>query len=179
MTLLWTTPREWVTNEPITKEKLNAISNDLTYLMNPSVEMATIRGTASDVAVTGLIAAPQDLDNASYQLSVELSGVRDVTVRLRGTGNHATLAATWGLDIFIDNATYLSSLTSAPLANGLWRTTQYVAANLINVDLAVRIPAGVLSAGVHVFQPRGFVSAGTLTWRMSAGWFSQFVVGEI
>lgn len=179
MTLLWTTPRTWVTNEPITKEKLNAISNNLSYLMKPSVEYSTIRGTASDVSVTALIAAPGDIDNASYQLSVELSGARDVTCRFRGTGGHATLAATWGFDVFIDNTTYLSSLTTTPLANGLWRTTQYVAAHNINVDWTVRIPYDVLTAGVHTFQPRAFVSAGTLTWRMSAGWFSQFVVGEI
>lgn len=175
MTLIWTTPRAWETNEPITKEKLNAISDDLTYLMNPSFAMATIRGSGANVTQT--VTVPTDIDNAAYLLSVELTGVRPVTIDLFGLLSNNTLSAINRVDIFIDNTTYASSLTGTQVTGGLWEASQYVVGNIIPVSIRHTIPAGTLAAGVHTFQPRYWSSAGALTW-YELNLYSQFKVGE-
>lgn len=176
MTLLWTTPRTWKANDVITKERLNAISNDLTYLLNPSKGLVTVRGTGTNQ--TNASTTFVDLDLSTYALSVEITGSRDVNVALQGICSNATLAAITLFDIFIDNSIYLSSLTATALTQGVWETTQYVAANIIPVRFNLIVPAGTLSAGVHVFQPRWRVGSGTATWYETANLFSQFSVGE-
>ena len=176
MTLLWTTPREWTTNDPVTKEKLNAISDDLSYLLAPSRGLVTVRGTGANQTTASTTLS--DLDLSTFGLSVELTGVRDIKVKFQGLMSNATLAAVTVFDVFMDNTTYLSSLTATALTNGIWSATQYVAAHIIPVRFEVLIPAGVLAAGVHTFQPRWRVTAGTTTFYEAANTFSQFVVGE-
>lgn len=176
MTLLWTTPREWTTKDAITKERLNAISDDLNYLINPSRATATVRGTGANTTVA--LTTFTNLDVSNYGLSVELTGVRDVRVKLQGKVSNATLAAITFFDVYIDNSIYLSSLSGTALTQGVWAATQYVAANLIPVVFDVSIPAGVLAAGVHTFQLRWRVSAGTSTFYDNANNFAQFSVGE-
>ncbi len=176
MTLLWTTPRQWATNEPITKEKLNAISDDLLYLVHPSGAMATVRGTGTDIAITSTTQV--QIDDLSYLLTCELSGAKDVTVDFNGMANNNTLSALNVFDVLIDGTTYLSSLTATPLANGVIGITQAAANAIVVVKLEVQIPVGVLSAGFHTFAPRARVSAGTMTWRKGTRYFSQFHVGE-
>lgn len=174
MALLWTQPRNWITREPITKEKLNAISDDLLYLFNPSFQMVTItNGTNQTTASTTMV----DLDAASYGLTVELTGSRAVNVEMSGMWSQATLAAFVYLDVFIDNSIYLSSLTATPLSTGLTFAQAYVAAAYSATHMKRTIPAGFLSAGVHTFKPRWRVSGGTGTW-YEATVHSQFKVGE-
>lgn len=175
MALLWTTPRQWETNDPITEEKLNEISDDLTYLYSPSVGLVTIRGTGTNQTYTSL--TPVDLDPANYTLNVELNGSRAVNIELLGAVGNSSLAALTKLDVFIDNTTYLSSLTGTFLVSGVWVATQYVAANIIPVQFKIKLPANILSAGFHTFVPRIWVTAGTATW-YEASVFSQFKVGE-
>lgn len=176
MPTLWVPPRDWGIKEPITSDKLNEISNSLNYLARPSQGLVTVRGTGADVAVTST--TPVDLDLATYQLSVELTGDLDVVIELVGTVANTTLNTRTRFDFFIDNALYASSLTGTPLTEGLSVVQQYVAAYNIPVAAKVRIPAEVLASGVHVFQPRMWVTAGSSSWRMAAGWFSQFTVKE-
>lgn len=175
MTLLWTTPREWKANDAITKERLNDISNNLTYLYSPSRGIATVRNGTNQTTTS---TTPVDLDASNFGMSVELSGLRDVYVELKGLVSNATLAAVSRFDVYMDATTYLSSLTGTQLTLGLASVTQYVANHLLLVNLRFVIPRGVLSAGVHTFQPRWWVSAGTSTWYEATA-ISQFEVGEI
>lgn len=175
MTLLWVTPREWIADEAITKEKLNEISDSLNYLYSPSRGLATVRN-GSNVTITSTTAV--DLDAAAYALSVELTGLRDVYVELRGAAQNNTLASVNSFDVYIDSTTYLSSLTGTPLTFGATAFVQYVASNRVMVNVRYLIPRGTLAAGVHTFKPRAFVSAGTLTW-IEANGLTQFEVGEI
>lgn len=176
MALLWVTPRDWGIKEPITSDKLNEISKTLNYLAKPSQGLVSVRGTGADVAVTST--TPVDLDLATYQISVELTGQLDVTVDLVGVVANTTLNTRTRFDVFIDNSLYASSLTGTPLTEGLAVVHQYVAAYNLPVVARVRIPYSVLGVGVHTFQPRMWVTAGSSSWRMAAGWFSQFVVRE-
>lgn len=175
MALLWTTPRVWVTKDPITKEKLNAISDDLSYLFSPSIVEKTSRGTASDVTTAST--TPVAIDDTTLGLTIELSG-RPFRVKLQGISFNNTLAAFNRFDVLIDGTTYLSSLTGTQLANGIGDFRQYVASNEVQVNLEVLVPVGVLSAGSHTFAPRWWVSAGTGTFRMGTGYFVQFYVSE-
>lgn len=176
MTLLWNTPRVWETNDALTKERLNAISDDLTYLMSPSYEVVTVRGTGTSVTTTST--TPVDLDPAVYTLNVELTGVRPVTIELSGHVSNGTLAAIMRLDVFIDGVTYASSLTATQVTGGLWDAYEYVAANLVPVKIRTVLPPGTLAAGIHTFVPRFWTSAGTMTW-YELNQYSQFLVGEI
>jgi hypothetical protein len=175
MALLWSTPRTWVTRDPITKTKLNAISNQLNYLYAPSVGVQTVRGTGVNATITG--ASPVAIDDGLLAISLETSG-RFLTCHLTGVASHATLAAFMMFDVLIDGTTYLSSLTGTQLAQGVSRFRQYVAAYEVPVNWKAYIPAGVLSAGVHTFAPRSWVSAGTGTFYLATGYFAQFYVGE-
>lgn len=173
MSLLWTTPTEWTTKKPITKEELNKINDNILYLAAPSVGRVTVR---NGTTVTTTSTTPAVLD-AAYDLSVELSGVRDVRMKLQGIAQIGTLAAIMRFDVLIDNTTYWSSLTGTQLTNGVWAATQYVASNAIPVSVNLTLPAGTLAAGVHTFKLRYWTSAGTLTW-IEAATISEFEVGE-
>lgn len=175
MTLLWTLPKDWSAKDPITKEELNKISDDLRYLYNPSRGIVTVRGTGTNATVTSTSFV--DLDAATYSLSVELSGGRDAYVEMQGQLHNATVGAFVYLDVFIDNSIYLSTLTGTPGAWGVWLQSQFVASSHMAVAFKHVIPAGTLSAGVHTFKPRWRVSAGTGTWFETTG-VSQFRVGE-
>lgn len=175
MTLLWTVPRVWATNDPITKEKLNAISDDLTYLYNPSRQVATVRGGGTNQSTAAT--TPTVLDAANYQLNVELLGTRGITVELQGLISNNTLAALTRFDVLIDGSIYASSLTATNVTNGLWTASEYVAANNIPIAFKHYIPSGTLSAGFHTFVPVWWVSAGTGSW-IEASVTSQFSVGE-
>lgn len=175
MTLLWTDPREWKTEDPITKERLNAISDDLNYLLNPSRRTITILGSGSNQTTTS--ATLVDLDAANYAASVELTGKRSVKVRLHGAATNNTLGAFTYFDVLIDNSIYLSNLTATPASTHA-RFIQTPVANYYSpIQLDVEIPIGILSAGVHTFRPQWRVSGGTATWYESAV-LSQFSVGE-
>lgn len=176
MTLLWKTPREWEDKDPITADRLNDISGMLTYLFTPSKGVATIRGSGTNQTTT--LTTPTQVDNASYLLNVELTGLRDVYVELVGALSNSNLAVLNKMDVGIDGTTYVSSLTGTPVVNPLHVSTQYVAANIIPVNFRVLIPAGQLAAGFHTFYPMYWTTAGTLTWYMN-GVFSQFRVGEL
>lgn len=173
MALLWTAPRDWFTKEPATKEKLNDISNNLRYLLLPSVQRVTKTTGTNPTTVSTVFV---DLDAAAYALSVELTGGRLVMVELKGTFTNSGVNVVC-FDILIDNTTYLSSLTGTPLTNGVLGITVPVASALVCLPLMVSIPAGVLAAGVHTFKPRWRVTAGTGTWQEN-GVYSQFQVGE-
>lgn len=175
MTLLWTAPRLWVTKDPITKEKLNAISDDLNYLFSPSMGLVTVRGTNADVTTAST--TPVEIDDANLALSVETAG-RQLRIKLEGQTFNNTLAAFNRFDVLIDNTTYLSSLTGTQLASGVASTRQYVASNEIHLNMDIVVPVGVLAAGVHTFKPRWWVSGGTGTFRFATGYFAQFYVGE-
>jgi len=175
MTLLWKTPRQWETNDAITKEKLNEISDELTYLMLPSYGLATVRAGAANQTTAST--TPVDLDIANYQLRVELTGVRPVLIELEGAFANNTLAAVSRFDVMIDGTTYVSSLSGTNLANGAMMATQYVAAYVIPLKLRILLPPGTLAAGVHTFVPKWWVSAGTTTW-FQVNVLSQFYVGE-
>lgn len=175
MTLLWAEPRVWETNEPITEEKLNEISDSLTYLYTPTLAVATVRaGGASPTFTNTSFAA---IDDATYLLTLEIRGDRQLTVELEGTVSNTTVASVTFLDVLIDGVTYVSSLTGTAIVTGLWVQEQPVAAHRMHVRVNARIPAGVLAAGVHTFSPRIRVSANTTTW-YTANHYSQFQVGE-
>lgn len=176
MTLLWNVPREWEDKDPITADRLNDISDSLNYLFTPSKGIATVRGNGTNQ--TTALTTPTQIDNASYLLNVELTGLRDVYVELVGAISNATLAALNKIDVGIDGTNYVSSLTGTPVTNPLHVSSQYVAAAIIPVSFRVQIPAGQLAAGFHTFYPMYWVSAGTVTWYMN-GVFSQFRVGEL
>ncbi len=176
MTLLWTTPRDWVSNEVITKEKLNAISNDLRYLYNPASAVATIRGTGADVNVTST--TPAELNDTLYALSVELTGNKDVLIEFQGYMRGGAAAAATMIDFLIDGSVYASSLTGTYFSGGVSRHLQVTALLNIPVSIHYVIPAGSLAAGVHTFKPRLWVSASTSIWYMSTNYLSQFRVGE-
>lgn len=176
MTLLWTTPRVWVTKDPITKGKLNAVSDNLNYLINPSMDVKTVRGTGSDVSTTST--SPAVIDDTLLGVSVELTGAAPVRVKLMGIAVNNTLNAFTIFDMLYDSTNYLSSLTSTPLANGIGKVRQGVANVEYSVNFDIIIPSGVLAAGVHTFAPRFWVSSGTGTFRLATGWFAQVVAGE-
>jgi hypothetical protein len=176
MALLWNDPRTWDIKEPITADKLNEMSNNFRYLAQPAHGLVTVRGTGSDVVVA--TNTPQDLDLATFQLSVELTGVFDVMIRLVGMVANSTVATRTRFDFFIDNAIYASSLSGTQLTEGVWSSTQYVAANFLPVEVDITLPPDVLGAGIHTFQPRMWVTSGSATFKLGAGWFSQFEVRE-
>ncbi len=175
MTLLWTKPRVWETRDPITADKLNEISNQLTYLFAPSRAIKTVNNTGSNKTISSTTAVV--LDTAVYLLNLELTGLRDVRIVLTGVLNNTTLAAANRLDVLIDGSMYLSSLTNTPLANGIWIQNQYVANLNMTVAIDLIIPAGVLAAGIHTFEPLAWVSAGAMVW-IEATAYSQFMVTE-
>lgn len=177
MTLLWSTPRVWETRDPITATKLNEISNQMTYLFTPSRVIKTMKTGGTNVTTAST--TPIVVDTAIYGINIELTGLRDVRVTLTGLIMNNTLNAANRVDVLIDGVTYLSSLTTTQLNNGIWSVTQYVAGSLIPVSIDVMIPAGALTAGWHTFDIAMWTATGTLTWyEGAASVFSQFMVTE-
>lgn len=175
MTTLWTAPREWITSEPITEDKLNDISNDLLFLLNPPFGQVTVRGTRSNVTTTSTSFVAID---SIYSVTIELSAVRDLTVDLNGVASHSANSGVINLDVLVDGTTYLSSLTSTPLARGLFTMQWGVGTYVLPIKAEITVPAGTFTAGVHTFQPVWCVGSGTGTWYEASGYFSQFHVGE-
>lgn len=175
MTTLWTTPREWLTKDAITKERLNAISDNLTYLHTPSSSIKTVRGTGADAPITSL--TPIQIDDALFTASLETTG-RVLNVNFLMTMANATAGAYTHIDVLMDGVTYLSSLTGTQLTYGLLRDRQSGAAYVHALSFDIKIPAGTITAGAHVFVPRVWVSGSTSTFYLSAGYFAQFGVRE-
>lgn len=176
MPVLWTAPYVWGTKEPITKKKLNDMNNNINYLFAPQRKVVTIRGTGADAAITST--TPIAIDSAALQIRLELSGLRDVWVEMEALGQNNTIATVNRFDVLIDGTTYLSSLTGTQLANGLKVNIQHVAAQAMEIAWRFVLPAGVLVAGVHTFEPMAWVSAGTLTVILGVNGLAQFRVGE-
>lgn len=175
MTTLWTTPHDWGTREPVSKEKLNAISDQLRYLYSPSIGIVTVRGTGSDASITGT--TPSAVDDTLLGVTVETTG-RLLKAKLHFVIANSTLGTFNNFDVLMDGTTYLSSLTGTQLTNGVWRQRQFVAAYQMTIDTEVLVAEGLISPGVHTFVPRAWVSANTMTVSLSAGYFAQFAVGE-
>lgn len=175
MTTLWTTPIDWETQDAITAEKLNAISDNLQYLMTPNFGVATMRGTGSNqTTASGTFV---DLDPATYSLDVELTGLRAVKFSLLGIITHSVGGSSVRFDVLIDGTTYLSSLTATPLVNGVSVLT-LPAGELPTVYFEVIVPAGVIAAGRRNFRPVWSTTAATATWYEISSSFSQFRAGE-
>lgn len=175
MTLLWATPRVWATNEPVTQEKMNSISNQLTYLFTPTRKSAVVRGTGSNQTTAST--TPVALDPANFTIYLELTGLRDVYVTLTGIISNSTVGASNKIDAKVDGTTYLSSLTASALNGGIKQIYAPVANYVIDISYRIRIPAGTLTAGFHTFVPYWWVSAGTATY-YEVNQFTAFEVGE-
>jgi hypothetical protein len=90
-----------------------------------------------------------------------------------------TLNTMTSFDIYMDNTTYLSSLTNTALANGIWNFRETVAAYIDSVKAQpYRIEAGVIPAGNHTFTLRWRVNAGTTTLYLAAGNLFQLYARE-
>lgn len=176
MTLLWTTPRSWVTKEPITKTKLNGLSDQLNYLYNPTRSIITVRGVGTNLNFTST--AFVDIDFSQYTNVLEMTGSRDLTVTFQGNVLNSSAGAFTYFDILMDSTTYLSSLTGTALGVGAYFVHHTIANAYIPVNLKVIVPRGLISPGSHTFQPVIRVSGGTATWLINTV-FSQFFVGEI
>lgn len=177
MALLWTNPYSWETGDPVTADQMNAVNNNIKFVFAPPRKVVVVRGTGSNVVVTSTSFIP--LDPATYAISIELTGLRDVRAKLTGAWVNSTGSTNQNLDFLIDGQLYASSLTATPLLNGIWLAGQNTAAVAMPVAIDIIIPTASVGSGFHTIVPVIKTSGGSLTWYGASAVFSQFEVSEV
>lgn len=176
MTLLWTSPRTFIAGKALTASQMNEISNNASYLYTRPNKICTIRGTGANYTTVSTTFV--DVDAVLLGGSLETSGGM-LEINILGTVSNTAIATVTCFDVFMDNTTYLSSLTATALTNGIW---QHKAQQVTYQDsiraTPYRIEIGGVAAGVHTFTLRWRATANTSTLYTTAGNLLQFSIVE-
>lgn len=169
----WTEPVEVSTSDPLSSTVFNEqVLQNLLYLQNkPYDEIVYTDG--SDVAITST--TPVVLDSQRYQVEIDtLSGLVQVQFALNYsiTGNNYAYFGVRVDDDYMFGDVPAGGTTKI-LSSYYSRdsTTGNVWTGVINIS--------GLSAGIHQFEPMGWVNSGTLTILQTSGYTNQFSAREL
>lgn len=148
--MTWTTPKTWVTNEPLTASDLNThLRDNLNALKAPPTDVHTLN-EASEFSTTSTSFV--DVDATNLALTITTTG-GDVLIGFSGTiyGTGGTLPYVL-FDIDIDGARLMGD--DGILAHRIESTTSTYSIGFIILKQG-------LSAGSHTFKLQWAVTAGT------------------
>jgi hypothetical protein len=112
----WIDLQRWSTGEPITTTKLNAITNDITYLYQRHAAVLNVVG-GTNITVSGQIMTKL----SGYTLSAKIR--KDKHILFGVSFVYGLFSAATGsvvFDILTDDTNFISSGTGTPLTNGLY-----------------------------------------------------------
>lgn len=172
--MAYTEPIVWVAGQQASATELNKINENIRALKTPPLITGAIRSAAANITATS---TSYVLIDNQFQLSLTTTGGA-LRFDFNGMLTHSVAATLVPLDIIIDGTTYVSSMTTTPVTNGLWSPKSPAAAVLYPFGGTHTLPAGALDAGNHTFQLLWKAgAAGTITLGL-IGYVAQFVISE-
>jgi len=167
----WNNPRNWRGGETLTSTQLNKqVKTNLLRLYQRNYAVFTERYPAASYTTTSTSFVA--LGTEKWRLSLISIG-NNIDINLMNVAFNTVSANYVYFDIRVDDDYYISSLTSTPLSDGLWRfrSIANTPVNHVWSHLLTGIPTGL-----HSYEVFWKVNAGTgVVWLNSV---SQFMVEE-